>query len=181
MLNKKQFITILILFGLFFAPLLVLAAVNSIGYGWGENAGWANFNSTYGGATVSAAGVTGYLWLENIGWIHLDYDDVAGATNTTSTNWGVTNDGSGNLGDYAWGENIGWINFHSTYSQVTISGGNFSGYAWSENVGWIRMDHAQTSYRPTTTWSAGAAATPSMRIKAGLLRIIGGLLRIKVK
>lgn len=157
--SKKQFAVALIMFCCFLLPVSVLAVVNSTGYAWGENAGWANFNSTNGGATVSATGVTGYVWLENIGWVQLDYDGVAGATNTTSTNWGVTNDGNGNLGGYAWGENVGWINFHPTNSQVTISGGNFSGYAWSENIGWIKMDHAQTNYRPTTTWSAVAAPT----------------------
>lgn len=111
---------------------------------------------------MSATGVTGYVWLENVGWVQLDYDGVAGATNTTSTNWGVINDGNGNLGGYAWGENIGWINFHPTNSQVIISGGNFSGYAWSENIGWIKFDHAQTSNRPATTWTADIASVAAI-------------------
>src|SRR3989344_6758891 len=157
--NKKPLIIFLAIACCFLLPHLVLAVVNSTGYAWGENAGWANFNSTNGGATVSSAGVTGYVWLENVGWIQVDYDGVAGAVKTTSTNWGITNDGSGNLGRYAWGENIGWINFHPTNSQVIISGGNFSGYAWSENIGWIKFDHAQTSDRPATTWTAVSAPT----------------------
>jgi len=157
--TKKQFIAVLMLLSFLLFPSSAFAAANSTGYAWGENAGWANFDSTYGGATVSATGVVGYIWLENIGWIQLDYDGVAGATNTTSTNWGVTNDGNGNLDGYAWGENVGWINFHTTYSQVTISSGNFAGYAWSENAGWIKMDHAQTSYIPTTIWTANSAPT----------------------
>lgn len=155
-LKRSLFLTGLITFTLsilFAFPFLASATSNTTNYGWGENVGWANFNSTDGGVTVTTAGLTGYLWLENIGWIQLDYDGVAGATNTTSTNWGIVNDGHGNLSGYAWGESIGWINFHPTDSQVTIdSSGNFTGYAWSENAGWIQFDHNQTTYKPTTAW-----------------------------
>jgi len=122
-------------------------------WAWGENIGWNNFQPTNGGVEVASAGLTGYLWAENVGWIKLDYDETPGAENTSATNWGVTNDGTGNLGGYGWGENIGWVNFHPTHSQVTIdSSGNFSGYAWAENVGWIKFNHIQTDYTPKTTW-----------------------------
>lgn len=175
--KKNHLIIALVFFSLFLLPVLVLA-VNSRRYAWGENVGWVNFNSYGGGATVSDTGVIGYLWLENIGWVHLDYDDTPGAVNDSSTNWGVTNDGNGNLSGYAWSENAGWINFHPTHSQVTISGSFFSGYAWSENFGWIRMDHAQASYRPITTWGDNIAPI-LLRIKGGLLRLMGGTLRIR--
>jgi len=157
MRNKQKYIVIAVsaIICLWFFPSSALAAGNTTGYAWGENIGWVNFNSTDGGVTVASTGLTGYLWLENVGWIHLDYDDVAGAANTTATNWGVTNDGSGNLAGYAYGENIGWVNFHPTDSQVIITGGNFSGYAWGENVGWIKMDHSETGSRPATTWTSG--------------------------
>lgn len=155
MLNKKQFIVILIIFCLLLFPPQILAA-NFSGdhkWSWGENIGWLNFQPTHEGVTVTDAGLTGYLWAENVGWIKLDYDGTPGATNTTSTNWGVINDGSGNLAGYAWGENIGWVNFDSTHSQVTITNaGNFSGYAWAENVGWIKFNHTQTYYTPRTSW-----------------------------
>ena len=164
MLNKRQFIACLILLGFFAFPFWSFAVSgNCTGYAWGENIGWINFNpKDGGGATVSNDGLTGYIWAENFGWIKLDYDGVAGALNTTSTDWGVTNDGYGNLGGYAWAENVGWINFHSSDSQVTIdSNGNFSGYAWAENVGWIEFDHAQTNYRPATTWSVPVSSSQS--------------------
>lgn len=67
---KIYFKTIVIISCLFFLPTITLA-VNSTGYGFGENIGWVNFNSTDAGVTVSAAGVTGYLWLENAGWVYL--------------------------------------------------------------------------------------------------------------
>ena len=117
MLNEnqliKQFIAVLIIFSFFLLPFSVLAA-NFSGdhkWAWAENTGWFNFQPTHEGVTVADDGLTGYLWAENIGWVKLDYDGIPGATNTTSTNWGVTNDGNGNLGGYAWGENVGWIKF----------------------------------------------------------------------
>jgi hypothetical protein len=153
MLNKKQFIIGLIIFSFLIFPFSASAAGNCTGYAWGENIGWINFNpADGGGVAVADAGVTGYVWAENVGWIKLDYDGVAGSNNNSSTDWGVTNDGSGNLAGYAWGENIGWINFNPTPdSRVIITGGSFSGYAWSENIGWIKMDHAQTNDRPVTS------------------------------
>jgi len=117
-------------------------------YAWSENSGWINASSTHEKLTISNQGVTGYAWGENIGWIKFDYDGTAGATNTTATDWGVINDGLGNLGGYAWGENIGWINFHPTHSQVKVdrSTGDFSGYAWGGNVGWINFGHTLSNY-----------------------------------
>jgi len=123
---------------------------------WGENTGWKNFRPTNGGVTVYDYGLVGYVWGENIGWVNLDYDGIPGADNTSATNWGVLNDGYGNLSGYAWGENIGWVNFHPSNSQVTIdSSGNFAGYAWGENIGWVKFDHDQTSYIAKTNWRPG--------------------------
>jgi len=82
---------------------------SNAGYAWSENAGWLNLDPSHSEVIVADAGLTGYAWSENAGWVKFDYDGVAGATNTNSTNWGVTNDGSGNLGGYAWSENAGWI------------------------------------------------------------------------
>lgn len=117
-------------------------------YAWGENIGWVNASSTHEALTLSQDGLTGYAWAENIGWIKFDYDGVAGALNTTATNWGVTHDGNGNLGGYAWGENIGWLNFDSSHEQVIVNlnTGDFSGYGWGENIGWVNFGHSLTSY-----------------------------------
>ena len=134
-------------------------------FAYAENLGWIDFNPTGGSVAVLDGGLTGYAWSENAGWIHLDYDGVAGATNTTSTNWGVVNDGSGNLSGYAYGENIGWVKFDpmfggSPYGVAIDASGNFSGYAWSENAGWISFNCSNTSscapggydYKVSTTW-----------------------------
>ena len=122
-------------------------------YAWGENSGWQNWRPTHGGATVTTTGVYGYIWLENVGWIKLAYDSNPPYENTSNTDWGVNNDGSGNLSGYAWSENAGWINFHPTHSQVTIntSTGEFDGYGWSENLGWVHFKKASPAYNVQTT------------------------------
>ena len=65
--------------------------------------------------------------------------------------FGVINDGHGNLSGYAWGQGIGWISFSSKTQDkrvgpseeygVTIdpATGKFSGRAWG-NDGWIEFD-----------------------------------------
>jgi hypothetical protein len=117
-------------------------AVNK--WAWGSNIGWINFNPSHGGVTVYDDHLEGYAWAENIGWIRLGTYEGGGShtyANTAATNYGVNNDGSGNLSGYAWGTNVGWINFQPTHSQVTINPatGVFDGYAWAENVGWIHF------------------------------------------
>jgi len=140
-------------------------------YAWGENTGWINASSTHETLTVTDAGITGYAWGENIGWLKFDYDGVAGATNTTADDWGVVNDGNGNLAGYAWGENIGWLNFDSAHSQVVINrdSGDFGGYAWGENIGWVNFQHTLSNYvvrnldtPAVVTYPAGAIGSQSV-------------------
>jgi len=115
-------------------------------YAYGENVGWLNFEPSQGdGTQVSQTQLTGYVWAENIGWIILSCENT-GSCGTV--NYGVTNDGAGNLSGYAWSENAGWISFscNNTSSCITVnygvtidSDGNFNGYAWAENIGWINF------------------------------------------
>ncbi|MEA3427858.1 MAG: hypothetical protein U9Q84_01280, partial [Thermodesulfobacteriota bacterium] len=87
-------------------------------YAWSENSGWENFRPTHGGVTVHDTYLAGYAWAENIGWVKLGSTPSDGTyPNTTSTNWGVNREGSGNLSGYAWSENAGWINFNPSHSQ----------------------------------------------------------------
>jgi hypothetical protein len=124
-------------------------------WAWGDKVGWYNYRPTGGGATVTNTGLYGYIFHENVGWIKLSYSDTPPYGNTTATNWGVNNDGNGNLSGYGWSEIAGWINFHPTHSQVVIdSSGNFSGYAWSENAGWIHFGSTSpVSYKVKTAWT----------------------------
>jgi uridine phosphorylase len=61
--------------------------------------------------------------------------------NTSAADYGVNNDGTGNLSGFAWSTNAGWINFNPTHGGVTVdpASGSFDGYAWAENVGWIHF------------------------------------------
>ncbi len=121
-------------------------------YSYGENAGWLNFKPSSGpGVTVADAFLTGYVWAENIGWISLSCLNTA---NCNIMNYGVTNDGNGNLSGYAWSENAGWINFNPSGGGVTINAttGVFSGYACGENIGWINFSPG-TGGAVKTSWS----------------------------
>lgn len=132
-------------------------------YAYGENIGWLNADpadSGEAGIDVSATKLTGYIWSANIGWISLscDNNDVC-----ATSDYGVVNDGNGNLSGYAWSENAGWISFSCNDSAscgtvsygVTIDSetGEFSGYAWGANVGWIKFDHSATDYRVKTSFA----------------------------
>ncbi len=115
-------------------------------FAWSTNAGWFNFRPSSEGVTVYDDHLEGYAWAENIGWIKLgSYDGGENHqyANTSSTNWGVNNDGSGNLSGYAWSPKVGWIKFKTNLSQVTVdsTSGDFDGFAWSENIGWIHFQH----------------------------------------
>jgi len=120
-------------------------------YAYGENVGWINLQPLQGpGVTVTDTGLTGYAWGENIGWISLS------CTNTNScatVEYGVKNDGAGNLSGYAWGENVGWINFAPQGGGVFIdASGNFNGTAWGENIGWITFRSDWVFITFTTKW-----------------------------
>lgn len=144
-------------------------------YAWSENAGWISASTTHERITASSTGITGYAWGENIGWLNFDYDSVPGATNSSSTDWGVINDGAGNLGGYAWGENIGWVNFHASSSQVRIDAdsGKFSGFAWSQNIGWINFGHTQLDYIVEDFGAPYVNTKPALNISADVLTAVG--------
>lgn len=119
-------------------------------FGWGENVGWLNFEpSEEPGVQVEGDKLTGFVWGENIGWVNLSCEttDYCG-----TVDFGVVNDGDGNLSGFAWAENVGWINFDpdvpgDTTNQYKVSidsEGKFSGWAWGENIGWIHIDDTQS-------------------------------------
>lgn len=134
--------------------------VDPLGYGeqfaWGENIGWVNAEPGGDGGRgmlVQDEWVTGYLWAENAGWISLSCTNqgVCG-----SADYGIANNGHGQLSGFAWGENIGWINFRPARGGGVVINpdtGEFGGDAWSENVGWIRFRGTGTAdYGVTTSW-----------------------------
>ncbi len=138
----------------------VLAASNidpTDKWAWGINVGWLSFAPDNGGVTVYSDHLEGYAWGENVGWIRLG-TCISGSpcsyANNAAHNYGVNNDGVGNLSGYAWGFNVGWIDFRPTGGGVTVDPvtGDFAGYAWGENVGWINFQNGSPAYKVTTSW-----------------------------
>ena len=138
-------------------------------YAYGENIGWLNAEPSGDGGPgveVSDFELTGWFWGENIGWVSLSCQNTASCA---SVDYGVTNDGHGNLGGFGWSENGGWINFASDSSSVGIdpATGAFEGYAWTENMGWIGMSCSNTGscgsvdYGVTTGWCQSVIGVPT--------------------
>jgi len=131
-------------------------------WAWGTNIGWINFAPTHGGVTVYDDHLEGIAWGENVGWIRLGTHTDGGVhtyANNSHSDYGVNNDGNGNLSGYAWGTSIGWINFNPQHGQVTInpSTGKFDGYAWGENVGWIHFRNTgDNAYNVAALWTPSA-------------------------
>ncbi len=145
---------------------VALAAAGNIDatnkWAWGTNMGWVNFAPDNGGVTVYSDHLEGYAWAENVGWIKLGActgGSPCTHANTTNSNYGVNNDGTGKLSGYAWSTTVGWINFDPAGAeQVTMNPatGDFSGYAWGENVGWIHFQGSSPAYKVSTAWRGAA-------------------------
>jgi hypothetical protein len=126
-------------------------------YVWGENVGWLDLSpggNSGPGVEVGSLYLTGFIWGENIGWISLS---CLNSGNCPTANFGVVNDGAGNLSGDAWGENVGWINFDRVIINPTT--GIFSGFAWGENIGWINFAPAGRTIK--TSWLNPEACTDS--------------------
>ena len=104
----------------------------------------------------------GFVWASNIGWLNVGAG-TGSYDNTTFDNYGVNNDGSGNLSGFGWSENAGWVSFSNVDSQVTIdSEGNFSGYGYNANIGWTNFSSSgDVDYKVKTDWPPTPTATPS--------------------
>ncbi len=133
-------------------------------YAYGANIGWMDWSGgsgdTANGAVIGAYVCSGYIYSANVGWINLGNGSPANGIqyqNNSATDFGVNQDGLGNLSGYAWGANIGWITFEQTYGEPTINmiTGQMSGYVWSANCGWISLSNA-VAYVQTDAISPGA-------------------------
>ena len=139
-------------------------------YAYGENVGWLNLEPEGDGGPGVEVGdleLTGWIWAENLGWVSLS------CVNTDScgvNNYGVVNDGVGNLSGYAWGENVGWINFAPTGGGVYIDAcGDFNGAAWGENTGWISFrSDGDTPFKVMTYWTSPVDDIPPVTETASI-------------
>ncbi len=140
-------------------------------WAWNDIVGWIDFYNTQT-ITVSSQNLTGYA--------SSSAEDVSLDCHTTSignicgtSNYQVTNDGSGNLSNWGWNDAYGWISFCGGQStsacpgsisyQVYIdSSGNFNNYAWNDAIGWISFNCGNSggggcgssNYKVQTIWVA---------------------------
>src|SRR5882672_5229350 len=136
---------------LFIAALTTAPASTSINavnkFAFGANVGWIDARGdTNHGAVIGEFVCSGYLYSANVGWIHLGSDAPANGIhyqNNSSIDYGVNNDGLGNIRGFAYGANIGWINFESSGApKVDLKTGKLSGSIYSANCGWISLSNA---------------------------------------
>jgi hypothetical protein len=131
------------------APCLVRASTTINGanhYAYGANIGWMDWRGDVAnGAVIGEYVCSGYIYAANVGWINLGNGSPINGIyyqNLSANDFGVNQDGLGNLRGYAYGANIGWINFENTGApKVDLITGNLSGYVWSANCGWIGLSN----------------------------------------
>ena len=137
-------------------------------YAYGANIGWTDgVADTNNGALIGEYVCSGNIYSANVGWINLGGGAPANQIqyqNNSAADFGVNQDGLGNLRGYAYGANIGWINFENTGApKVNLVTGRMSGYVWSANCGWISLSNA-VAYVQTDSIQQGALAPNGLPI-----------------
>lgn len=141
-------------------------AANS--YAYGANIGWLDWRADKGnGAVIGEYVCSGYIYSANVGWINLGSGSPSNGIyykNSVASDFGVNQDGDGNLSGYAYGANIGWIVFEATGApKVDLLTGQFSGYVWSANCGWISLSNA-TAVVQTDSIQQGTLGTNGLPV-----------------
>jgi hypothetical protein len=168
MKNQRSFsasLTVATFFLMLNSPFLQAATTidGSNKYAYGANIGWMDWSGGQGqtasGVVIGAYVCSGYIYAANVGWINLGSGSPTNGIsyqNVSSNDFGVNQDGLGNLRGYAYGANIGWVNFENTGAPtIDMITGTMSGYVWSANCGWISLSNA-VAYVQTDTISPGA-------------------------
>lgn len=135
-----------------------ITGTNAMAYG--ANIGWIDWRGdTNNGAVIGDYVCSGYIYSANVGWIHLGSGNPANRIryqNNSASDYGVNQDGLGNLQGLAYGANIGWVNFETNgQPRVDLVTGRFSGSIWSANCGWIGLSNA-FAFVQTSTIDPGA-------------------------
>jgi hypothetical protein len=137
-------------------------------YAYGANIGWLDWRGdSNNGAVIGDYVCSGYIYSANVGWINLGSGSPTNGIryqNVSASDFGVNQDGLGNLRGYAYGANIGWIAFEDTGApKADLFTGNFSGSVWSANCGWISLSNA-VAYVQTDTITPGPLAPDGLPI-----------------
>ena len=124
---------IIIWFGWATLPVRAATTIDSVNrHAWGANLGWVDWYADgANGAVIGQYVCSGYIYSANVGWINLGSGSPANGIqyqNNSATDFGVNQDGLGNLRGYAYGANIGWINFENTGApKADLGTGKLSG------------------------------------------------------
>jgi len=76
-------------------------------WSWGKNVGWLNVKASGADLQIDSNILSGKAWMENCGWVGFGSGRPFNGKrygNERIWDWGVNNDGSGNLSGYAWSE-----------------------------------------------------------------------------
>lgn len=157
----------------------IVAAPTTDHWAWNDVIGWVDFYNT-GTVNVQDTKLTGYA-SSSIGDISLDCATTRLGNICGTSNYGVFNDGVGNLSGYGWNDSYGWISFCGGLGAGTCPGaiayqvqidplsgifkGNIYNYAWNDIAGWISFNClngaagggsvcATSPYKVVTTWRA---------------------------
>jgi hypothetical protein len=115
-------------------------------YAYGANIAWMDWSGdTNSGVVIGEFVCSGYIYAANVGWINLGSGAPANGIqyqNLAANDFGVNQDGLGNLRGYAYGANIGWVNFENTGApSVNLKTGRLGGYIYGANCGWIGLSN----------------------------------------
>lgn len=142
-------------------------------FAYGANLGWMDWRGdTANGAVIGDYICSGNIYAANVGWINLGSGSPTNGIryqNLSANDFGVNQDGLGNLRGYAYGANIGWINFENTGApKVDLRTGVLTGNVYSANCGWIGLSNA-AAYVQTDTIDQGQLDTNGLPIAWELL------------
>jgi len=149
-------------------------------YAYCGNLGWMNWRGdTNNGVVVGEYVCSGFLYAANVGWINFGNGAPTNGIyyqNRSANDFGVNQDGLGNLSGYAWGANIGWVTFTNSDAsghpfagpKVDLNTGRMTGWAYSGNCGWISLSNAQANVQ-TDMIAPGAQGTNGLPIAWMLL------------
>ncbi len=145
-----------------------ISSVANEHWAWNDIVGWIDLYTT-NTVSVSSQKLTGYA-SSSAGDVSLDCATTSAGNICGVSNYGVTNDGLGNLSGYAWNDTYGWISFDcnnnngcssSTYRvYIDPDNGDFHNYAWNDVAGWFSFNCAEpnvcgaSNYRAKTSWTA---------------------------
>ncbi len=131
-------------------------------WAWNDDVGWIDFS--FDEVNVTSTELKGYAYSRQAGVVSLNCDSTGNPSGTnycSSSDYKVSNDGSGNLSGWAWNDDFGWISFDCSNTdscatsnyQVTIdSDGYFHGWAWNDDIGWISFNCAEPNICSTSDY-----------------------------